>query len=292
MAARLSPVRKALDALRADVSLAARGPTRDRLDLYRSDPARLMADAGFAPDPWQVDLLRSADRRVLLLCSRQVGKSTSTAMLALKTALLEPGSTTVVVAPVAEQANELLRKVTGAYHAAAPPVGVVRESATRLDLANGSRVIALPGKESRMRSYTAALVIVDEAARVLDGVMYAVSPTMAVSGGRFVALSTAFSKSGWFYKTWTDRAEPYLRLSVRATDCPRIPREFLAAERRKLGPRWFDMEYMNVFGDDVAAVFSSGDVARAVSPDVKPLFDDDPAADPEPSVSVGVAPLF
>jgi hypothetical protein len=175
------------------------------------------------------------------------------------------------VAPVEEQANELLRKVTNAYHAIGEPVGTVREAVTRLELANGSRVIALPGKESRMRSYSAALVVVDEAARVLDGVLYAVSPTMAVTGGRFIALSTAFAKSGWFYQTWNDPAEPYLRLSIRATDCPRIPREFLAAERRKLGERWFGMEYENVFGDDVAAVFDHEDIAAALSPDVKPF---------------------
>ena len=46
----------------------------------------------------------------------------------------------------------------------------------------------------------------------------------------------------------------------------------LVGERRKLGQRWFDMEYLNVFGDDIAAVFSTEDIVRAVSSDVKPLF--------------------
>ncbi len=105
-----------------------------------------------------------------------------------------------------------------------------------------------------------------------DEVVNAASPTMAVSKGRFVALSTAFAKSGRFYEWWTDRTEASLRLSITARDSPRTPAEFLRSERRKLGQRWFDMEYMNVFGDDVAAVFSSEDIDRAMSSEVKPLF--------------------
>ncbi len=248
--------------------------------MWKADPARLMADAGFQPDPWQAALLRSTDPRVLMLCSRQVGKSQSVSILALKTALTQPGSTTVIVAPVEEQANELLRKVTAAYIAIGAPVGIVRDAVTRLELGNGSRVLALPGKESRMRSYTASLLVIDEAARVPDDVVNAASPTMAVSKGRFVALSTAFSKSGWFYNQWVDKQNECLRLSITAQDCTRIPPEFLASERRKLGQRWYSMEYMNVFGDDVAAVFSTEDIRAAVTAEVRPLFGAGRVADP------------
>ncbi len=263
------------------------------LDRYRRDPAALMRDAGMTPDPWQVALLRSADPRVLMLCARQVGKSSVVSILALKTALTQPGTTTTLVAPVEEQATELLRKVMAAYNAIGRPVPVVRESATRLELANGSRVLALPGKERRMRSYTSSLLIIDEAARVPDDVVNAASPTMAVSKGRFVALSTAFAKSGWFYDQWQDAAEPYLRLSITAHQCPRIPPAFLEGERRKLGARWFDMEYLNVFGDDIAAVFSADDIRRAVSADVLPLFGP-PQLLPVPAgvIAEAVKPLF
>jgi hypothetical protein len=52
-----------------------------------------------------------------------------------------------------------------------------------------------------------------------------------------------------------------------------------------MGDRWFEMAYENVFGDDVAAVFSLDDIRRAVSADVIPLFG--PAAG-----DLGVRPLF
>src|SRR5262245_16848974 len=59
-------------------------------DRFWADPARLMADAGLPPDPWQAELLRSPSRRVLLLCSRQAGKGQTAAALALRAALLGP----------------------------------------------------------------------------------------------------------------------------------------------------------------------------------------------------------
>jgi hypothetical protein len=48
-----------------------------------------MHAAGFVPDPWQAALLRSNADRILLLCTRQAGTSTTTAALALHTAIDE-----------------------------------------------------------------------------------------------------------------------------------------------------------------------------------------------------------
>src|SRR5258708_4192166 len=45
------------------------------------DPSLLMERAGQNPDDWQRDVLRSESKRLLLLCSRQAGKSTVTAAL-------------------------------------------------------------------------------------------------------------------------------------------------------------------------------------------------------------------
>ena len=44
------------------------------------------------------------------------------------------------------------------------------------------------------------------------------------------------------------------------------------ATKRALGARWFQMEYECEFGDDIASVFATADIARAVSGEVAPLF--------------------
>lgn len=242
-----------------------------------------MADAGFRPDPWQEEFLRSTDPMNLILCGRQVGKSLTVSILALHAALTRPGRLVVIVAQRQDQAAELLRKAVTAFYAVGSPVPVKREGATHFELATGARILALPGEERAMHGPTADLLIIDEAARVPDEVFHAASPQLSASKGRLVALSTAFAKTGFFYREWQEGAG-YRRWSVTARDCPRHSREFLAQERRRMGQRWFDMSYFNVFGDDIAAVFSSDDIKAAMAPGCTPLFGDDPfgVREPEP----------
>jgi hypothetical protein len=247
------------------------GKPEDQIAAYRADPARLMLDAGFQPDPWQREFLTSADRWNLILCARQVGKSLTVSILALHTALTRPNSTTVIIAPIEPQANELLRKVMTTFNKIGRPMGVKREAVTTLELVNNARIIALPGKERSVHSYTADLLIIDEAARVPDEVYHAASPQLSASKGRLVALSTAFAKSGWFYKEWCEGLG-YRKWSITARECPRHTPEFLERERRSMGDRWFAMAYLNLFGDGVAAVYRAEDIARARTPDVKSLF--------------------
>lgn len=212
-------------------------------------------------------------------------------MIVLRTALLRPATTCIVLAPIQPQANELLRKVVTAYYRIGRPVELLREGQTYLELANRSRILALPGKERSVHSYSTDLLVIDEAARVPDEVFHAASPQLSVSKGRMIAISTAFVKTGYFYREWTGGGDEYHRVSVTATMCPRHSREFLLSERRAMGDWWFNAAYLNIFGDDVAAVFRSEDIkAMLVDDPEPPLF-------VQPSVTVGIlddddAPLF
>src|SRR5919199_2795780 len=177
------------------------------LDLLWADPGRVLRAAGMEPDPWQTALTLSSADRILMLCARQVGKSTLAAALALRAALLEAPALVLLLSPTLRQSGELFRKVMDLFGALRRPVPVVAESALRLELANGSRVVSLPGTEGTVRGYSgAALLVIDEASRVADSLYCAVRPMLAVSGGRLVALSTPYAKQGWFFQAWEGAA--------------------------------------------------------------------------------------
>lgn len=238
------------------------------------DPAGMLAAGGLTPDPWQAELLRSDWQRALLLCTRQAGKSTTTAAVATHTAVFQPGSLTLIMSPSERQSAELYRKVAGFYHAIGAPVPAKAASALRLELANGSRIAALPGTEKSVRGFSAVdLLIVDEAARVLDELYYSVRPMLAVSGGRLVCLSTPWGKRGFFYHEWTEGSEDWHRVKVTAHDCPRISEAFLEEERRTLGDWWFRQEYLCEFVDTTDSVFRTDQIDGLISPDVQPLFE-------------------
>jgi hypothetical protein len=244
------------------------------LDLALAlDPAALFVRTiGYPPDPWQVRALRSPARQIMLNCSRQGGKSTTTATLALHVALYEPGALILLVSRALRQSQELFRKVIGGYRALGRPVAPDAENALGLELETGSRIIALPGNEATIRSYSGVrLLIIDEAARVPDDLYRAVRPMLAVSGRRLVLLSSPFGKRGFFFEEWTNGGPGWERFEVPATMVPRIPADFLREERRALGV-WYPQEYECQFLDTVNQVFSYETVMAALSANVTPLF--------------------
>ncbi len=133
------------------------------------DPALIMEAMGHEPDPWQLRLLRSQARRMLLNCSRQTGKSTAVGVLAAHTALFQERALVLLLSPALRQSQELFKKVLDAYHAVDAVVPADAENRLTLELANGSRIVSLPGKEGTIRGYSGVdLLIIDEAARVPD----------------------------------------------------------------------------------------------------------------------------
>jgi hypothetical protein len=236
-------------------------------------PLEFARMAGFDPDRWQADVLASTARKVALLCCRQSGKSTTSALLAAHEAVTVPGALALMLAPSLRQSGELFRKVVGLLKGIEEPMPkIVAESALRLELDNGSRIIALPGSEATTRGYSAAtLVVIDEAARVPDSLIAAVRPSLATTEGRLVALSTPAGRRGWFYTTWAD-GEGWERTKVVAADCPRISESFLADERRELGEFVYLAEYECEFQDVESAAFASEMIEAAVTTDVEPLW--------------------
>lgn len=238
----------------------------------RSDPANILRLAGMEPDAWQMETLRSDAVRTLLLCSRQAGKSLTAGALALRSALLEAPALVLLLSRAQRQSAELFRdKVLPLWRALGSPAAGKTPTALSLELANGSRIVCLPGDEETIRGYSGVrLLVIDEAARVPDSLYYAVRPMLSVSRGRLVALTTPKGMRGWFYNEWTGE-EPWQRVCVKAYSVPRISREFLEEEERALGCRWFQQEYLCSFESIEDAAFDPLDVLALPSDEVKPL---------------------
>jgi hypothetical protein len=236
------------------------------------DPTVLLRRWGLEPEPWQEELLRERPQRGLMCCCRQTGKSTTAAAAAVHEALYTAGALCLLIAPSQRQSSELLRKVRSLLTIAAPSMILTGDSATEIELANGSRIVSLPGRDDTIRGYSSVrLLAFDEAGWVLDDVYMAALPMLAVSGGRLLALSTPNGQRGWFYTEW-ESGENWHRTRITASQCPRISAEHLAEMRQTMTAARFASEYDCVFADAVESVFFAADVRAAIDSDLTPLY--------------------
>jgi Terminase large subunit, T4likevirus-type, N-terminal len=240
-------------------------------DFARACDATLLSrDVGIAPDEVQARLLTTDAKRLLLCCTRQWGKSTVSALIALHTALYQAPSTIILISPSQSQSTELFRKMQTMWSMLPGAPKATQESLTRLTLSNGSRVISLPGSERSARGYTADLVVVDEASRCEDELFVAVRPMLATKAeGKFIALSTPAGRRGWFFEQWENGGDSWQRVSVKAPDCPRISADYLRQEQESLGQLRYEQEYMCCFHDDATSVFDSNLIRQALTDEIE-----------------------
>jgi len=238
------------------------------------DPGLFAKEAlGFDADDWQKALLRTNERQVILNNSRQSGKSVVCAIKGLHRGIFSPESLVLLVSPSLRQSKELFGKVTGFLKSLQPAQILEEDNRLSCTLENGSRICSLPGDPKNIRGFSApAMILEDEAAWVSDELFGAIKPMLAVSRGQLILMSTPFGRRGHFFDTWQSGGDAWQRISVPATDCPRITAEFLQQERVAMSEWRFRQEYMCEFVETIDQIFSYDVIRAAFDPAVKPLF--------------------
>jgi len=251
---------------------------------YILNPAYIIRDTIGEPYPYQELVLNSKHQRILVLIHRQGAKSTTAATLIKAQTMRYPDTDCLIISPSQRQSDQTLRRIKNIEHKLSYNLPKVSNAVRSIEYKNRSRVIALPGEEDTIRGFTPALLVADEASRIMDDVYAAISPMLAVGKGRFVLLSTAFGKRGYFFKTYEQyatitantaqngKSEEWLVINVTADQCPSIDPEFLESERKILGEKLFNQEYMNTFNDPVNAVIPQSTILAALDESIKPLF--------------------
>src|SRR5579863_2733288 len=136
----------------------------------------------FEPDERQTEVLRSGAKRGILNCTRQWGKSTIGAAMAVHRAYTEKGCTVLVASPSGRQSGELLLKAEAMLGTMGMPAQGDGNNERSLRLPNGSRIVGLPESPDKIRGFSAvSLLLIDEAAQVEEAMYKALRPMLAVS---------------------------------------------------------------------------------------------------------------
>lgn len=223
---------------------------------FQIDSVTWAKSLGFEAKPWQAQFLRApVGASIAVLTSRQCGKTTTAAWALAHTALFRPGSLSVIASPTQPQSAEGLRKVKVILAQAGCKLKA--DNVYRIELDNGSRVMALPGDDDNIRGLTVdGWIIVDEAARVTEELIAALRPMRAQRPhARLAMLSTANTLSDPFWQVWS--AEDYDWTRIKATaEVESYAPGFLDNERRNLGEAAYQREYLGIPSGGQASPFT------------------------------------
>ena len=233
-------------------------PSDLRALAHRVDPALWVRERlNVAPEPWQDTFLRAPrGASILALTARQVGKTTVAAWGMAHTALMKPGSLSVIACPAQRQSAEAVRRVRGCLEQLGTAFTSINVYGLELD--NGSRVLALPGSDDSIRGLTVdGWIIADEAARLSENLIAALRPMRArCPHTRLAMLSTAWSRTDPFWMAWESDNPSWIRLKATADQVDTFEQAFLEDERRNLGEAGFKREYLGIPASDQASPFN------------------------------------
>ena len=109
----------------------------------------------------------------------------------------------LLVSPSLRQSRELFAKVIGFLKELEPVEQLEEDNKSSCTLANGARIVSLPGDPDTVRGFSAPkLIIKDEAAYISDAMQAAIDPMLAVSEGRLIEMSSPNGRRGDFYENW------------------------------------------------------------------------------------------
>lgn len=228
------------------------------------DPVEIMRQA-FLVDPldWQKEYLWE-ERPTVVLKGRQVGASFSAASKAIRIVRYWPNVNAIIVSPTLKQSTE----ITTRARAGLKQLGdrLIQDSSSMLRLVNGSRIISLPGTAKSVRGWTARLLVLDEAAYISPETWTAARAIVA-TGGQLVVQSTPADEVGDYHDLVVGDDPNWARFVVRSDEVPTISAEFLASERRSMGPDAYAMEYECQFGRAGASLFTAQRIASLILPE-------------------------
>ena len=174
---------------------------------------------------------------------RQTGKTMTIAMKAIHFADTNPKMTVLITAPSLRQSMIMFdRIVSFLYSSPRLRNKLVRITRTLVCFENGSRIIALPCSEHRLRGYSANMIICDEASWVSEKVITQVLfPMLTTTQGYAVFLSTPWDKNHFFYRAFTN--PQYSVHKVKSEECPLVTKDFLDEMRQNMTTDQYLMEY-------------------------------------------------
>ena len=220
-------------------------------------------------DKWQKDYCFDPEpnQDTLLLCGRQVGKTTAMSIRAVELAVnhYKKGEYILINSITEKQAYHMLAKSL-AYAMEVYPKKLIikgpdKPTKHRVMFKNGTGILCYAAGETGegLRGYTIKKLMPDEGSRMSEEYFIATLPMMSIVKGSMDIASTPAGKKHkdgsekFFYKCSKD--DSFKKIYVSAENCPRHTTKFLKKAKERLSKLGYAQEYLAVFTDELRRLF-------------------------------------
>jgi len=210
--------------------------------------------------------------RVTVCAGGQVGKDLMIRCYSLWLALMNPGSSQLVLCSTQSQSTEIMDRTLDMMakddELEATKLAEARKPEHVIFFKNGSRVYYLTAK-SRIAGKTNILCIwVNEARYIREEEVTRVSPLLGIAGGRLYVLSRPMFRRGYFWNMYQqcESTERFKSLKIPTLKNKFFDRQVYEDDRATLSPTLFKAEYLAEFADAGSSYFSEkaiNDCSRA-----------------------------
>lgn len=198
--------------------------------------------------------------RVVVVQSRQSGKSTTIAVFVALEAMRNKGGHIIIVAPADRQSKELFLKISS-FLLNSPFKSQIQSVTQRELIINDCRIGAYPvGNEGiTIRGMSAQVLVMEECAWIKDSIANQVLlPMVAATGGKVVKIGTPFGTGNHFYRSFQED-EKYVSHRYtweHALSAGLITQDFIDEQKRQCTDLEFKTEYGAEFVADQDTFFS------------------------------------
>lgn len=222
---------------------------------------------------WQQQIINH-EGNVTVRGGRQTGKSWAVAKRIVHLAYKYPKCRILVIAASERQENYLHEKVRAIIESGGKSrrdCYRARATLTKLPLKNGTDIYKFPVGMTGI--YLEGLssvdfLFADEAIHIGEKVWDSVMPMMLEPKKRglgwITLISSTQGKAKGFFKKSFERKD-FLKIQIKAADCPHVSLEFLAEEKQRLGERRFKVIYEGEFDEEAHKYFPSELIDKAVT---------------------------
>jgi phage FluMu gp28-like protein len=233
----------------------------------------------FNPTPYQTEFLQDQSKRIVLLWSRQSGKSHTIAAKAIWHSLSYPKTLSLIVAPSLRQSMILSDRIQDHLANLTPQQRrkwITKQQRTQILFSNQSRIIALPCSENLLRGYTAHVIIADEANFFQNdqNIFYSILlPMLSTTNGTLIASSTPWNRDSVFYRFTQDTGfRKYVVTCEEAVKAGLMTQQFIDQMKQLLPTERFQREYESQFVEDVDAWLTQSLIVSCIDSNLEPYY--------------------